>query len=85
MSEAQSPSRTVINWKEEEALVVERAARSSGLSVAAFARAAALRTARQVLSEAPSLDALYAWITEGTQPPSAPATPPHDDDQEVER
>jgi len=85
MGESQSPSRTVINWKEEEALVIERAARSSGLSVASFVRAAALRTARQVLAEAPSLDALYAWITEGERPAEAPPVPPHDDDQEVDR
>jgi len=81
MSDSQSPSRTVINWKEEEALVVERAARSSGLSVASFTRAAALRTARQVLSEAPSLGALYAWITEGEQPSEVPVTPPQEDER----
>ena len=78
MNETDSPVRTVIKWKDDEAAVLERAAHSSGLTVASFVRAAAIRTARQVLAEAPTLEALYSWVTDQRVPEPAPSAPAAD-------
>jgi len=78
MSDTDSPVRTVIKWKDDEAVVLERAAHSSGLTVASFVRAAAIRTARQVLAEAPTLEALYSWVSDGRTPEPTPPTPAAD-------
>ena len=75
MSENGPQARTVINWKTDEAIVIERAARSSGLPVASFVRASALRTARQLLAEAPTIEALHDWITAQEQPVPPPPVP----------
>ncbi len=82
MSDDSSPARTVVNWKPEEAVVIEHAARSSGLAVASFVRAAALRTARQILAEAPTIEALHNWIRDGEAPRATPdvLTPDRDED-----
>lgn len=82
MSFRETQTRTVVNWKEEEAVVVDRAARSSGLPVASFVRAAALRTARQILAEAPTIEALHAWITDGMAPMAPPGVLGADDGEQ---
>jgi uncharacterized protein (DUF1778 family) len=81
MSDKPNPARTVVNWKDDEAIVVEHAARSSGLAVASFVRAAALRTARKILAEAPTIEALHTWIREGETPPPIPDVLTADDQE----
>jgi hypothetical protein len=75
MSAAAAPARTVVNWKSKEAVVIERAARSAGLPVASFVRASALRAARLLLAEAPTIEGLHGWIAAGEAPSAPPAVP----------